>query len=67
LQKNIELISVNFKMINHRCVIEQADISQYTVIHNENKFLKICISKILNLKVFNKHCVWLYTVTHKPH
>ena len=41
LAQNIEFISVNFKMIRQRCDIERSYISQYTVIHNENKFLKI--------------------------
>jgi hypothetical protein len=67
LSRNIEFISVNFKTIHHVGVMEQVDISQYTIIHNKNKFLKIYLSEILNLKLFTKLCVRLYTVTYIPH
>jgi len=44
LVQNIEFISVNFKMIHYCCGIEQTYISQYIIIHNENKFLKIYLN-----------------------
>ena len=66
LAKNIEFIIVDFKMIQYRCGIEQAYISQYIVIQNEHTFFENLFKINFKFKNIYLYCVQLHTVTYTP-